>query len=74
MTGQAIDIGAGSFNKQLFYYILNNLPYDQIIWEFGSTSNPNWVHASFSTSKNRSIATRALTGGKYITFDLGNTA
>ena len=28
-------------------YIKNNLDFDQIIWEFGTNENPNWVHVSY---------------------------
>ena len=25
--------------------------FDQIIWEFGNTDNPDWVHVSYVSSK-----------------------
>ena len=34
-------------NAQMFDYIKNNLDYDQIIWEFGDDTNPDWVHVSY---------------------------
>jgi zinc D-Ala-D-Ala carboxypeptidase len=57
-TGEAIDIdmdGSGTVtNKQIFEYIKNNLDFDQLIWEFGSKNNPDWVHVSFkAVGKNR---------------------
>jgi zinc D-Ala-D-Ala carboxypeptidase len=56
-TGEAIDIdmdGTSITNKQIFDYIKNNLDFDQLIWEFGTTSNPDWVHVSYeSTGKQR---------------------
>ena len=49
--GQAIDIdmdGTSTTNKQIFDYIKANLPYDQLIWEFGNDENPDWVHVSYA--------------------------
>jgi hypothetical protein len=58
LFGEAMDInvnGTNVTNSQLFYYIANNLPYDQLIWEEGSITNPNWVHVSLKldSTKNR---------------------
>lgn len=51
--GEAIDIdmdGKNSpSNSEIFYYIKDNLHFDQLIWEFGTSENPNWVHVSFSS-------------------------
>lgn len=45
LTGEAVDITTGSKegNKWIFEYILNNLPYDQLIDE----SNYSWIHVSY---------------------------
>jgi hypothetical protein len=41
-------------NKMVFDYIKESLEFDQLIWEFGSDSNPDWVHVSYeSTGKQR---------------------
>lgn len=40
-------------NRQLFEYIRDHLPYDQLIWEKGSSDYPLWVHVSFSRTGNR---------------------
>lgn len=56
VKGQAIDIQAlkGVTNKQIFEYIKANLDFDQLIWEFGTSENPAWVHVSYvSKEKNR---------------------
>ncbi len=55
--GQAVDLddtyGYAS-NAEMYEYIVNNLDYDQIIWEFGNDKNPDWVHVSYvSPKKNR---------------------
>lgn len=34
-------------NADMYKYIKNNLDYDQMIWEFGTDSNPDWVHVSY---------------------------
>jgi hypothetical protein len=34
-------------NAEMYEYIKNNLDFDQIIWEFGTDKNPDWVHVSY---------------------------
>lgn len=49
-TGQAMDIDMDNTsitNAQLFHWIKANLEFDQLIWEFGTSKNPDWVHVSF---------------------------
>jgi hypothetical protein len=64
-SGEAIDIDMdgsanGVTNAQVFNYIKDNLNFDQLIWEFGTTSNPDWVHVSYeSTGKQRKQVLRA---------------
>ena len=57
--GQAVDIDSPSKNKEIFEYIKNNLKFDQLIWEFGNNSNPDWIHVSYSKEKNRGQILRA---------------
>jgi len=48
--GQAIDIDdtyGKMTNAEMFEFIRENLDYDQMIWEFGSDDNPDWVHVSY---------------------------
>jgi len=48
--GQAMDIDMDNTsitNKQVFDFIKNNLEFDQLIWEFGTGKNPDWVHVSY---------------------------
>jgi len=51
VEGRALDLDADVFgrctNSEIFRYILNNLTFDQLIWEFGDEDNPDWVHVSF---------------------------
>lgn len=70
-TGEAIDIdmdgsASGVTNKMVFEYVKSNLNFDQMIWEFGTKDNPDWVHVSFeSTGKQRKQILRAVkSGGK----------
>jgi hypothetical protein len=70
-TGEAIDIDMdgssnGVTNKMVFDYAKTNLNFDQLIWEFGTNENPDWVHISFeSTGKQRKQILRAIkSGGK----------
>lgn len=70
-TGEAIDIDMdgnsnGITNKHVFDYIKQNLNFDQLIWEFGTKDNPDWVHVSYESSgKQRKQVLRAVKqGGK----------
>ena len=57
--GEAMDIDTASDNKKIFEYIKNNLDFDQMIWEFGTTENPDWVHVSYKALGNRKQILRA---------------
>ena len=50
--GEAIDIDDVYSNRytnaDYFNYIKENLPFDQLIWEFGDDENPSWVHMSYT--------------------------
>ena len=68
--GQAIDIdmdgGNGEVtNRMVFDFIKNKLDFDQLIWEFGTDFNPDWVHVSYVKGKNRKQKLKAIrTSGK----------
>jgi hypothetical protein len=58
--GQAIDIDMdgstnGVTNADVFEYIKDNLPFDQLIWEFGNDINPDWVHVSYNVKQRGEI-------------------
>jgi hypothetical protein len=58
--GQAIDIDMdgstnGVTNADVFEYIKDNLPFDQLIWEFGNDTNPDWVHVSYNVKQRGEI-------------------
>lgn len=57
--GQAADISCGERTAEMYEYIKNNLIFDQLIWEFGTDENPDWVHVSYSSTNNRKECLRA---------------
>jgi hypothetical protein len=68
--GQAIDIDMDGSNgevtnRMVFDFIKNKLDFDQLIWEFGTDFNPDWVHVSYVKGKNRKQKLKAIrSGGK----------
>jgi len=49
-NGQAMDIDdtyGYMSNANMYDYIKKNLSFDQMIWEFGTDKNPDWVHVSY---------------------------
>ena len=48
--GEALDLDAdmygGVTNKEIFDFIKDNLEFDQLIWEYGTDNEPNWIHVS----------------------------
>ena len=72
MTGEAIDIDADTFgfgtNRDIFYFIMDNLIYDQVINEYPDKfGNPSWVHVSKKKVGNRGEVLVKLKS-KYIKF------
>ena len=56
LTGKALDIDGinGVKNSDIFNYIKNNISdFDQLIWEYGNKTQPNWIHISYDASRNR---------------------
>ncbi len=70
--GQAIDIDmdgskGGVTNKMIFDFIVSRLDFDQLIWEFGTDTNPDWVHVSYVKTGNRKQKLKAVrVGGKTV--------
>ena len=47
--------------KRCLNGLKENLDFDQMIWEFGSEDNPDWVHVSYvSEDKNRNRILKAV--------------
>lgn len=68
-AGQALDLDADVFggltNADIFNYVKANLEYDQIIWEFGTDKNPDWVHIGYKKDGgNRKQNLKAVRVGK----------
>jgi len=63
-TGHALDIDADIFggitNSKIFNYIKDNLEFNQLIWEFGNTANPDWVHVSYVKGNNKKQILKAV--------------
>ena len=66
--GQALDLDADIYgkvtNKEIFDFIVENLYFDQIIWEFGTDENPNWVHVSYSENNRGQVLKAYKQNGK----------
>jgi len=63
--GEAIDVDMdgtpnGVTNADVYNFIKDNLEYDQLIWEFGTDKNPDWVHVSYCAGKNRKQRLKAV--------------
>tara|TARA_Y100000114_G_scaffold156849_1_gene185618 strand:- start:1295 stop:1759 length:465 start_codon:yes stop_codon:yes gene_type:complete len=63
MEGRAMDLDdtyGHKTNAEMFNYIKQNLDFDQLIWEFGTDENPNWIHVSYvSEDSNRKRCLKA---------------
>jgi|TARA_A100000171_G_C2064400_1_gene111564 zinc D-Ala-D-Ala carboxypeptidase len=61
--GQAIDIDdvyGYKTNAEMYHWIKENLSFDQMIWEFGTDTQPNWIHISYvSEEDNRNRCLKA---------------
>ena len=71
--GQAIDIDMdgstnGITNKMIFDFIKDKLDFDQLIWEFGTDKNPDWVHVSYTKAGNRKQKLKAVRSGAKTTY------
>lgn len=55
-------------NAEIFKIIKDKLPFDQLIWEFGTDKEPSWVHVSYNAKNNRKqiLKARKNTLGKTV--------
>lgn len=57
--GAAVDLHSNNTdvltNAQLFHWIKDNLQFDQMIWEFGNSKEPSWVHVGYRGIANRKM-------------------
>lgn len=72
--GQAIDIDddfGHMANNEMYYWLANNVEFDQLLWEFGNGKSPDWIHISYNEGNNRnkfSIAYKDNGYTKYVHF------
>lgn len=63
-------------NEEVFFYIMHNLPYSELIWEFNDEISPAWVHYALckgrENEKQTLIAYRDEGRTKYVNFSLEN--
>ncbi len=64
MEGRAMDLDdtfGHKTNAEMYHYIKENISFDQLIWEFGTDENPDWIHVSYvSDDQNRQKVLRAV--------------
>ena len=67
--GMALDIDADIFgeitNKEIFEYILHNLEFTQLIWEYGTNEEPNWIHVAYDKNNLKKQVLKAVKGKGY---------
>lgn len=67
LKGEAADIICLN-NRAAFIWIANNLPFDQLIWEYGNDKAPSWIHVSYKRTGNRKQILRKEHGKGYEPF------
>ena len=68
--GRAADIQCEDM-ATVFKYIRKNLPFKQLIWEFGTDAQPMWIHGAYDANNNKGEVLKAIKKGgktKYIQF------
>jgi len=77
LNGAAADIYFKLGRAEVFYWIKENLRFDQLIWEFGDENEsldgngPAWIHVSYNYGKNRNQILKAIKENgktKYLNF------
>jgi D-alanyl-D-alanine dipeptidase len=56
--GEALDLDL--HDRNLFNWIIDNVDFDQLIYEFGTDTQADWFHISYSKGKNRKQVLRAV--------------
>lgn len=46
-NGEAADLDTAHDNALIFNIIKNEMPFDQLIWEYGDDDAPEWIHVSY---------------------------
>lgn len=63
LNGQAVDITCED-NAALFS-ILENMSFDQLIWEKGTNKSPKWIHVSYVNDRENREQVLRFINGKY---------
>lgn len=50
LIGEAADFRCGDITG-VFYFIRDNLDFDQLIWERGNNLAPSWIHVSYTMKR-----------------------
>ena len=65
---EALDLDADMFgkitNKEIFDFVRTNLKFTQLIWEFGTDSEPDWVHIGYNPDNLKCQVLKAYKEGK----------
>jgi zinc D-Ala-D-Ala carboxypeptidase len=70
LYGRAADIQCEDM-ATVFKYIRKNLPFKQLIWEFGTDAQPKWIHVAYDANNNKGEVLKAIKKGgktKYVQF------
>lgn len=68
LSGHAADVVPVNVGTRRFAeWVVNNVPFDQVILEFGTLQNPAWIHASADPSNRRQIIRQDSSGSRFIT-------
>lgn len=64
VQGAAMDLDGDVYghhrNSDIFYYILEHLPFTELIWEYGNQYEPAWVHVAYVPGDPRRMVKRAI--------------
>lgn len=64
--GEAMDLNLQ--DRKLFDWIIDNVEFDQLIYEYGDDEAPDWIHISYRAGKNRKQVIRTNKKGGYILY------
>jgi hypothetical protein len=64
--GMAFDINLRERNKELFKFIYENLTFSELIYEYGTENNPDWVHVAYDQNNLNKVVKRATRKGTVI--------
>lgn len=67
IVGMAADIKMDNM-KEVFIYIAKNLEFTQLIWEYGTINEPDWIHVSYDPKNLKKEVLRKVKGSPYSKF------